>query len=352
MLQHSLNDQVSWTDVDTEEIYLRTSLFWNILIWDRLISLSCGQPYTIKELDIRVDTPTESYSRVSLTMSDILGRCVPNQAIQVVLPESYDRNYSDVSSHRYYVGLYLNYMGLWARFIGNTGLEHSISEDSRDEIESQISRFLDDDLAGMIIPYANQSDPPLKVFMVQKKIDFLLWGFRPEITSLRYDDSKATNFSYLALQTVENMRKFMQETRRSFSFRHHMVSSLAGALLAFCSLIVREAISPGYQAQNGNNYHAEGFQSTLSMLRELADSLPYARRVLLDFDALVEMANGIVCHGVMVPAHIFSLFPYRTPDLLVRPTPDSHVASACHPPVLDQGCESNLSDIGSAVLWL
>lgn len=236
--------------------------------------------------------------------------------------------------------------------MGNTGLEHSIDEKRRDGIESQISQFLDNELPGLVIPYSQQPEPPLQSFMVQKKIDFLLWGFRSEITSLQYDDSKANNFSFLALQTIKKMQSFSQESRQSFSLRHQMVSSLAGALLAICSLVVREALSPDPNAQAGSEHHRQGFQATLDLLRGLAEGLPYARRVLQDFDPLLHLINGVIGHSAIIPAHVFSLFPYRTPTIPTQHTPLPQGSSAAGTFLPEQSDSAHLADVGCAVLWL
>lgn len=64
-LQHGLNLKASYTGTDVWEIFERLRTFWNILIVDRRISLSCKRPYTLRDLDIGVERPRDMCSRVS-----------------------------------------------------------------------------------------------------------------------------------------------------------------------------------------------------------------------------------------------------------------------------------------------
>lgn len=317
---------------------MRSSVFWNVFICDRLISFSCGRPHTIKEADIYVDTPIESFARISAVTSDQPDGLVTDITIM---------------DFKYYASLYLNYMSLWARFIGNTGpADDRLDDDYRNDLDSQISHFLNNDLPSMIIPFTRQGnlvvESPLKAFLAQKKFDYLLWGFRQEISSLQYDASKATTFGSLVHQTINKMRTF---SRRSSSFRHQMVSTLGGALLTTCSLLIREALTPNAEAQQASEYLKDNFREIVSILQDLAEGFAYARRVLYDFRALIDVVNGIISHSAPLPTHVFDLFPYRTPEV-ARATSPSTYRSAGAIDVQLSGHGGERSDVGSAVLWL
>lgn len=47
------------------EKFRRLRTFWNILIADRRISLSCGRPYSIRDLDVDVQRPSDVFEQVS-----------------------------------------------------------------------------------------------------------------------------------------------------------------------------------------------------------------------------------------------------------------------------------------------
>ena len=65
-LQHGMNLKESYTGSDVWETFERLRVFWNVLIADRRISLSCKRPYILRDLDIGVERPSDVYGRVSL----------------------------------------------------------------------------------------------------------------------------------------------------------------------------------------------------------------------------------------------------------------------------------------------
>jgi hypothetical protein len=231
-------------------------------------------------------------------------------------------------------------MILWARYTGNTVDGNSLDGDIGDAIDTDISNFLDRELPGLRIPYTHPesgSDPPLKVLLVQKKTDFVLWSFRQVITSLQYDDKYAAHFSDLAVSTTDRMAAFAQDARRPFSLRHHMISSLSGSLLVLCSLLVRE---PTYDRQA----EVEAFRNTLAMLKDLAFCQPYAKRVLNDFEAIIRVVEGAIA-GKEVPNNVAELMPYKSPSSLIRlPKVNSSAQNT--------SAGTHASESGYGILWL
>jgi hypothetical protein len=63
--QFGLHQQSCWSNCSPFQIHMRQRIFWTIYFADRRISLSCGRPYGIRDLDIDVDQPSWVYDRVS-----------------------------------------------------------------------------------------------------------------------------------------------------------------------------------------------------------------------------------------------------------------------------------------------
>ena len=236
---------------------------------------------------------------------------------------------------------YLQYMILWARYTGNTVDGRSLNGITREAIDAEITNFLEH-VPGLQIPYAQPepgADAPMKVFLIQKKTDFILWGLRGVITSLHYHDDHAAHFSHLAVQTANRMAAFALDARRPFTLRHHMISSLSGALLVLCSLLAREPT-------DNRRVEVEAFRKTLAMLKDLAYCQPYAKRVLSDFDAMVRVVEGAI-DGRDVPENVAELMPYISPSPLIylqKVKVDSQTQNA--------GRRSESNNSSGGVLWL
>jgi hypothetical protein len=249
---------------------------------------------------------------------------------------------------RRFVDHYIHYVMLWARYADNNIGGRSLDGATQEIIDRQISYFLEQDLPGLAIPYTQPGSatiPPLKVFITQKKTDFVLWGFRSVITSLHYDDSHASHFGNLAVFTVNQMVTFAQDIRQPFSLRHRMVSSLSNALLVLCSLLV-------HNIAERNQAHIDAFRDALALLRELSCSQLYAKRVLSDFESLVDVVEEVI-DGKAVPGNVAELFPYRSPNPHIRPPPTSGTATGVEGThSAGNGIRSRPSETGYGVLWL
>lgn len=63
--QYGLHQQNWWgPECSDYSIHMRQRIFWTVYFVDRRISLSCGRPYSIRDLDIRLDAPAMIYDRV------------------------------------------------------------------------------------------------------------------------------------------------------------------------------------------------------------------------------------------------------------------------------------------------
>ncbi|KNG50755.1 hypothetical protein TW65_01733 [Stemphylium lycopersici] len=290
VFQYSLHQQSTWADITAQQAYERTCVFWNVFVADRFISLACGRPYSIHEADIQVELPMELFNRV-------------------MLPLQLDPEHDP----RPFINQYLHYIILWARYAGNNTDGRTSVGHAQEAIDAQITHFLDHDLPDLRIPRTQSApgnEPPMKTFLVQKKTDLVLWGFRPVIASFQYNDDHAAHFSHLALCTVNRMAAFAQDARRPFSFRHCLITSLSNALLVLCSLLIRDSASK-HQA------HIESFRHTVAMLKDLGFSQPYANRVLCDFEPILRVVEGVI-DGNEVPADVAHLVPYQSPCPQIR----------------------------------
>jgi hypothetical protein len=249
---------------------------------------------------------------------------------------------------RPFIDHYIHYVILWARYAGNAVDGRSLDGTTQDIIDRQISYFLDRDLPELGIPYTQPSAAtvsPLKIFITQKKTDFVLWGLRSIITSLQYDDNHAAHLSHLTVFTVNRMAAFSQHVRQPFSLRHRMVSSLSNALLVLCSLLLRNIAGR-------TPPHVEAFHRALDMLHELAHSLVYAKRVLSDFESIVRIVEGVI-GGKDAPESVAELFPYRAPSPYIRLSQTPEISTGVERMNPDSnGNSGGPHETGCGVLWL
>ncbi|EUC30313.1 hypothetical protein COCCADRAFT_28788 [Bipolaris zeicola 26-R-13] len=328
VFQHSLHQQSTWADITTQQAYERICVFWNVFIADRFISLACGRPYSIHEADIQVELPMELFNRAMLTM-------------QLDLEQD----------PRIFMNQYLHYMILWARYVGCSMEGRSSDGQAQEAIDAQITQFLDHDLPELRVSYMQTGsgvESPIKAFLVQKKTDLVLWGFRPVITSLQYNENHAAHFSHLAGSTVSRMTAFAQDARSPFSLRHSMITSLSNALLVLCSLLGRNG-SPRNQTD------IDSFRHVVALLNDLAYSQPYAKRVLTDFESILPVIEGVI-EGKDVPTNISDLIPYKASCPRIR---SSQVAPSFGQSTgsgknfaAGNGHTSNGSEAGHGILWL
>jgi hypothetical protein len=252
---------------------------------------------------------------------------------------------------RIFFNQYLHYMILWARYAGCSMEGRGSNGHVQDVIDAQITQFLDHDLPELRVPYTQPGsgvEAPIKTFLVQRKTDLVLWGFRPVITSLQYDESHAAHFSHLAGSTINRIAAFTQDTRRPFSLRHFMVTSLSNALLVLCSLLGRDGSSK-------NQTDKDSFRHVVALLNDLAYSQPYAKRVLADFEAILPVIEGVI-EGKGVPTDISDLIPYKSSSTRIRlsqVTPSlSQPASSGKTFATGNGHASHGNEPGHGVLWL
>ncbi|KAF1850395.1 uncharacterized protein K460DRAFT_390909 [Cucurbitaria berberidis CBS 394.84] len=360
VFQYGLHQQRSLSHLDPEQLYTHVCVFWNVFAADRCISLSCGRPYSIREKDINIELPMDVFNKV------LLHRQPPFE-----------------SDPRHYINLYMNYTTLLAHragYIWDTSIvarspNSRLDGDSIAIIDAQISHFLTNELTTMHIPHPRgmQSNAYNKTAMLLNNNNITLLLRHREMTSLQYDGNCAQEFGGLALDSMSHLSGFIDTaqnaspTPKHRSFRHNMTSSVAGALLILCALLVRDLSAPDLNLQHNYPAYVNGFQDGFAMLDMLRYKSSYARRVLEEFASLRgvvatliqeftpdrQIQGGFQHVEALLPPNIADLFPYHT----LTPSLQA-LTSSPGEPTLPVGQDSSAWDnvepsiSGGGVLWL
>jgi hypothetical protein len=179
------------------------------------------------------------------------------------------------------------------------------------------------------------------------------------MTSLTYDNGTAQYFSGLVTDTFEAIRKLMSNPyiMSAPSHWHHLTSAITGTLLVYAALLLRHQSTPNLSRIN-TTHIADCFTECAANLLQLAQGLPYARRVLADCQPVIDIGTAVVerwrslseaqrvdvgrnAVSEMIPPDVADLFPYKLlspPLLAMRGTGDDLFAGAARS--------------GSGVLWL
>ncbi|KAJ4376348.1 hypothetical protein N0V83_001631 [Neocucurbitaria cava] len=345
-LQYGLHQQRSLSHLNPEQLYTHISVFWNVFVADRFISLSCGRPYSIREQDIDVGQPAEVYMKVPLHAK------------------------TPVNGHpRHHFNLYMEYMISLATRAGRTWDAAVIGKSASDMLDghnktaavaasSEIARLFITELPGEHVqPGVEPEAYDMSVMILNYNNITLLLRHR-EMTSLQYDYKCACEFSDLAIDSISELRIFLPgaerlpftETQRGFV--QTIISSTAGVLLVFCALLVRDLSTPELNLQQGYLTYIKGVQDGFELLTALKPHIPYARRVLEEFAPLRYVVENVIeefpmsssSHAgafsvveALIPPNIVDLFPYRPLT-----------------PPLDTGYHYNteLGKNGKGILWL
>lgn len=119
----------------------------------------------------------------------------------------------------------------------------------------------------------------------------LLLGIR-SIATLAHNDRHAKYFNNLAIRTLEIVREVMDHTEITTapSHLHHLASAVAGTLLVHAALLLLPPESSHMQISE----HADRFEESAGNLARLPHALPYATRVQVDCQPVIDMAMAVV----------------------------------------------------------
>jgi hypothetical protein len=179
------------------------------------------------------------------------------------------------------------------------------------------------------------------------------------MTSLTYSSGTSQYFSGLATDTFEAIRKLMSNPyiMTAPSHWHHLTSAITGTLLVYAALLLRHQSTPDLSRIN-TTHIADCFTECAANLSQLAQGLPYARRVLADCQPVIDIGTAVVerwrslseaqrvadgRNAVLeiIPPDVADVFPFRVlspPLLAMRGIGDDLFAGAARS--------------GSGVLWL
>lgn len=295
-LQQNIHQRMTWPNIDSEQLYWRVCLFWNVYITDRSISLSCGRPTSFQIEDTNVEMPAEFCERVSCKQLLATKRITDANFIKASVLEQHR---DDLKS---YINQYLKFMVWWAQ-LSSTTVSRVLKGDvpdgrSSSTTETLMTQFLEKELPHVWVPYA-QPEPPaystLKTFMtISPKTVVLIVG-RKTMTSLTYNRSQAEYFGQLALHTIGEMRYLRREAEASSSCRHQMTSAVASALLTLGALLVHDlSLSELVPLQVNLDAYQANFKEAATIMEDLARGLPYARRVLGDCRKLINSVSVMI----------------------------------------------------------
>ncbi|KAF2623492.1 hypothetical protein BU25DRAFT_375634 [Macroventuria anomochaeta] len=321
VLQQGLNRQTSFAGSGMWEIYERSRVFWNILVTDRRISLSCGRPYTIRDADIDVERPSDMYQR------DVFPNLQPSES-RVKHDESDSAN------------AFLDCMIHWSRFAGSLWDSLLAAHVFTDPLADKIATF---DAA--IVDFFDNTFQELKTEIhplhrqqyIRMSFDNLqLMARRAMIMSLQFDRATIHVCSRLAMDTITHVQAYETNAKYSMTsiLRHHMIPSLASSLLLLCSLLVSDLSSLGLSLANCVPVVHQTFNSAVDLLHDLAREIPLARRVLMDFEKIVTVVQTAIAKwseetrplqgtpdwsivSDVIPLNVSELLPYReqVPDI-------------------------------------
>lgn len=201
---------------------------------------------------------------------------------------------------------------------------------------------------------------------------------RQILFSPQFDDRECHIISELVNDTITHVREYEVASEPSpYSFRHYVIPSLASCLLVLCTLLIRDLSSPELSLDIWMPTHMSNFDITIAMLYGLADHVPLAQRVLVDFDKIVstiqsanatwlehettlEQSQRWEAVKSCIPSNVATLIPYRDQIPIMQTTQIIHKR---HPSgVIFRGLLEDRPDpwvvslepeeVGRGVLWV
>ncbi|KAH8695814.1 hypothetical protein GQ44DRAFT_694852 [Phaeosphaeriaceae sp. PMI808] len=345
-LQQNLHQQMMGTGRDPDILYWRVSLFWNVFIADHSISTSCGRPVSFHIEDVQVEMPDAIFNRASFSTREInkdLNNCLKFQILTAQLT-------AIVSAH------------------ASKNKRHEKFPETR-EIERKMKHMLD-----TVLRYKEPSSFPRQIRVIHNPKAFhglnslivpLIAG-RRVMTSMTYDRDQAFRFLGLArfgMEKVEEMWGICDiEDMVSNSSMHQFPSLLAGIILVYASVILRDHSTPDRDSlkQNYSEY-VENCMEAIVALSEVAQRSIYGKRVHEDCSSISNLVRAISekhksLYGWnhpspswefakdMIPPNVVDLFPYQALS------PSFQVPGGFNGDTLEGWAD--VRGNGSGVLWL
>jgi hypothetical protein len=115
------------------------------------------------------------------------------------------------------------------------------------------------------------------------------------MTASELELSSTKHLVQLASNTLKDVQNIWADAAASPSYRHQIISSVAGVLLVFGPLLLRDDINADGREQLGYSYsdYIENFTTAADILSDLAQELPYAKRVHENFLHLMPLFESM-----------------------------------------------------------
>ncbi|EJT99485.1 hypothetical protein DACRYDRAFT_101187 [Dacryopinax primogenitus] len=290
-------------------VHLRQRILWTAYYLDRRISLSCGRPYAMRDLDLDVNLPDWLDDKLIIP-----GRPVPPPA-----PEKS-------------ANVYLSAMVAYARLTGDVWDELFSARGAKEStpetilvLDNRIKQWYENMLP--TFPLIPRMGEPTRRHLRQELLITTRFNYlrlllrRRTLIAMNYDRATGQICGDLNVDTVNRLQAFVDELSSPSSFRYHMATTLGGAILFLATLLARYLSQIGLQDMQP--IYAESFKTAVQMLRDLAEHLESARRILHNLQDIIHVIETLLSksglqgqeeYANFVPTNLDSLFAYGMLD--------------------------------------
>ncbi|KAJ6445221.1 Beta-1,4-mannosyl-glycoprotein 4-beta-N-acetylglucosaminyltransferase [Purpureocillium lavendulum] len=119
------------------------------------------------------------------------------------------------------------------------------------------------------------------------------------------------------MDIIRDIQAYAMQVDKPSSYRFHMAISLGGAIIVLATLLCRDLAT--IDLQDHRPSYAESYRLGMSMLRDLAVTLPSAGRILDDLRKIVDVVDIIIqdrSPGALQQEDFTNLVPPNMDDLL------------------------------------
>jgi len=246
--------------------------------------------------DINVETPEAFWNRVSPAASLLLSR----QILELGVANAYQTQLNILlpdSDRRHSANLYMEYELLSAQLA--TSLVHKNGDAGEVlPILSEILQCCRPDGSPKFTPCARGQHMPYSALQTcsrLKRLTTTLCLCRRIMTASKLELSSTKHLVQLASNALKDVQNIWADAAASPSHRHQIISSVASVLLVFGPLLLRDDITAHDREQLGHSYsdYIENFTTAVGILSDLAQELPYAKRVHGNFLHLMPLFESM-----------------------------------------------------------
>lgn len=325
VLQQNLHQQSMWTQIESEEVYKRICVVWNVVISDRTISLSCGRPASLTLGDLSVELPHEFHNRVSTLniQSASLTSCT-NPLFQLSVQPQAEHPRHDSNRYLYQATLATQMACSLAHEVTIPGMRGSNSTEQL---------IMDCDLSseGQIRTRAPVPESEiLRAYLSLQRLEIPLVVGRKLMINLESDPYTAPHIVQSAVDHLRSMAKVRSEAVRFSPCCQMQASTIIAGILLSLGCFILQDVSRYVDLELLEKFYGcyvEDFMTATIVLNELAQSIPYAKRIQEDFATIIDLVTRIAERydsrstpgrakfrfksvKDLVPSNIMESFPY------------------------------------------